>query len=163
MDISSPEKLLIANRRRKVIELRRDGMTHEAIAAAIREQFNLPNYSRQRSHEDMMAAIGEVKTLTAEEVDAHRAIEELRLDFMWRNLLPAIGEGDRASIDVGIKLCRARAQLLGLDSQIRKVVDATVDTELRTMLESLQVHLTAVEYRKVLEAVAGRRSADTKD
>ena len=39
MDISSPEKLIIANRRRRVVEMRRDGLSLEAIADVIRSEF----------------------------------------------------------------------------------------------------------------------------
>ena len=57
MDISSPEKLIIANRRRRIVEIRRDGSSLESIADTIRSEFELPNNhgirsTRHRTGED---------------------------------------------------------------------------------------------------------------
>ena len=138
MDISSPEKLIIANRRRRLVELRVSGQTLEAAASVISREFELPNYNRSRAHEDFVAVAANTNKLTLTEIQAHRKIEELRLDFMYAELLPPIKEGDVKAIDTGIKLSRARSQLLGLDAAKQSVVEDSVKAELTGVLDLLR-------------------------
>ena len=159
MDISSPEKLIIANRRRRVVELRVSGQTLESAASVISSEFELPNYNRSRAHEDMTAALAKVNKLTSTEINAHRHIEEMRLDFMWSKLLPAIKDGDVRAIDTGAKLCRAKSQLLGLDAAMRTVVDNSVKEELISVLDLLQMNLDAQTYDRILQIISGRVEA----
>ena len=156
MDISSPEKLIIANRRRRVVELRVSGQTLESAASVISSEFELPNYNRSRAHEDFVAALANANKLTSTEIDAHRKVEEMRLDFMWSKLLPAIKDGDIKAIDTGAKLCRAKSQLLGLDAAVQTVVDNSVKQELTSAMDLLQMNLDAQTYDRVLQIIAGR-------
>jgi hypothetical protein len=156
MDISSPEKLLIANRRRRVVELRRDGMSLESIADTIRSEFELPNYCKQRSHDDVLAALSGANKLTATEVAAYRKIEEMRLDYMFSKLLPGIEASDVKSIDAGVKVCHRKARLLGLDAATQAMVEDTVQEELNAVLDGLQRNLSPQTYEKVLEILSGR-------
>ena len=156
MDISSPEKLIIANRRRRVVELRVSGQTLESAASVISVEFELPNYNRSRAHEDFVAALANANKLTSTEIDAHRKVEEMRLDFMWSKLLPAIKDGDIKAIDTGAKLCRAKSQLLGLDAAVQTVVDNSVKQELTSAMDLLQMNLDAQTYDRVLQIIAGR-------
>ena len=159
MDISSPEKLIIANRRRRVVELRVSGQTLESAASVISVEFELPNYNRSRAHEDFTAALANVNKLTSTEINAHRKIEEMRLDFMWSKLVPAIKDGDVKAIDTGAKLCRAKSQLLGLDAAVQTVVDNSVKQELTSAMDLLQMNLDAQAYDRVLQIIAGRVEA----
>ena len=161
MDISSPEKLIIANRRRRVVELRVSGQTLESAASVISVEFELPNYNRSRAHEDFIAALAKVNKLTSTEINAHRKIEEMRLDFMWSKLLPAIVDGEVKAIDTGTKLCRAKSQLLGLDAATQNVIKNSVKEELISVLDQLQMNLDAQTYDRVLQIIAGR--ADEPD
>ena len=156
MDISSPEKLIIANRRRRVVEMRRDGLSLEAIADVIRSEFESPSYCKQRSHDDLMAALSKSNKLTATEIVAYRKIEELRLDFMWSKLVPAMSQGEVKAIDSGVKLCRAKSQLLGLDAATQTIVENSVKQELNSVLDQLQVSFDAPTYRLILGVIAGR-------
>ncbi len=156
MDISSPEKLLIANRRRRVVELRRDGMSLEAIADTIRSEFESPNYCKQRSHDDLVSALSSANKLTADEVNVYRRIEELRLDFMWEKVLPGIEDGDTKAIDCGIKIAHCKSKLLGLNAATQTIVDSTVRMELNSVLDQLQANLSPQNYEQVLHIIAGR-------
>jgi hypothetical protein len=154
--ISSPEKLIIANRRRRVVELRRDGMSLEAIADTIRSEFESPNYCKQRSHDDLVAALSGANKLTADEVSVFRRIEELRLDYMWEKLVPGIEATCVKSIEAGIKIVHLKAKLLGLNSSTAAVVESTVQMELNSVLDLLQSNLSPQNYEKVLHVIAGR-------
>ena len=156
MNISSPEKLIIANRRRRVVELRVSGQTLESAASIISSEFELPNYNRSRAHEDCIAALANANKLTSTEIDAHRKIEEMRLDFMWLKLLPAIINGEVKAIDTGAKLCRARSQLLGLDAAMQNIVENSVKEEINAVLDQLQMALDAKTYNRVLQIISGR-------
>ena len=163
MDISSPEKLIIANRRRRVVELRRDGLSLEAIADVIRSEYNAPNYCKQRSHSDLIAALAGSNKLTANELVAYREIEKLRLDYMWSKLLPGIESCDQKSIDTGIKLCRAKSQLLGLDSSVSAVVENSVSAELNSVLDQIEKAFDAPTFHKILETISGKMAASDDD
>jgi hypothetical protein len=156
MNISSPEKLLIANRRRRVVELRRDGMSLEVIADTIRSEFESPNYCKQRSHDDLVAALSGANKLTADEVNVYRRIEELRLDFMWERLVPGIEAACVKSIEAGIKLCHRKSKLMGIDAVNQAIVEDTVQKELNSALDQLQNNLSPQHYQKVLEVLSGR-------
>ncbi len=75
MDLSSPDKLIIGERRRRLVDLRVSGETLEAAASVISAEFNLPNYNRSRAHEDFMAALSKSQKLTADEICAYRKLE----------------------------------------------------------------------------------------
>jgi hypothetical protein len=156
MDISSPEKLLIANRRRRVVELRRDGMSLEAIADTIRGEFEAPNYCKQRSHDDLLAALSGANKLTADEVNVYRRIEEMRLDFMWERLVPGIEAACVKSIEAGIKLCHRKSKLMGIDAVNQAIVEDTVQKELNLALDQLQIYLSPDTYQNVLEVLSRR-------
>ena len=138
------------------MELRVSGQTLESAASIISREFELPNYNRSRAHEDCIAALANANKLTATEINAHRKIEEMRLDFMWSKLLPAIVNGEVKAIDTGAKLCRARSQLLGLDAAMQNIVENSVTEELNSVLDRLQMALDAKTYDRVLQIISGR-------
>ena len=107
----------------------------------------------------MTAALAKVNKLTSTEINAHRQIEEMRLDFMWSKLLPAIKDGDVKAIDTGAKLCRAKSQLLGLDAAMQTVVKNSVKEELISVLDQLQINLDAQTYDRILQIISGRVEA----
>lgn len=156
MDLSSPDKLIIGERRRRLVDLRVSGETLEAAASIISEEFHLPNYNRSRAHEDFMAALAKSNKLTADEICAYRKLEENRLDFMFARLLPGIQASDVKSIEAGIKICHRKARLLGLDMANQAIVESTVDRELNQALNELQNNLRPDEYRQVLEVLSRR-------
>jgi hypothetical protein len=156
MDISSPEKLIIANRRRRLVELRVSGQTLESAASVISVEFELPNYNRSRAHEDFIASLSKSNKLTTTEVNAYRKLEELRLDFMWSKLLPAMESCDVKAIDTGVKLCRAKSQLLGLDAAMQNIVENSVKQELTSVLDQLQKAFDAPTYQSILNVIAGK-------
>lgn len=160
---SSPEKLLIANRRRRVVEMRRDGMNLESIADTIRSEFELPNYCRQRSHDDLMAALSKNNRLTASEIVAYRKVEELRLDFMWSKLLFGMSQGDEKAITAGIKLCRAKSQLMDLDAGTQTIVENSVRQELTSVLDQLQSSFDAPTYELILGVIARKNDDDLEE
>ena len=163
MDISSPEKLLIANRRRRLVELRVQGFTLEGCAEVISGEYELPNYTRSRAHDDFKAVLGQSNRLTSVEVAAHRKIEEMRLDLMFSKLLPAIKQGDIKAIEAGIKCSKAKAQLLGLDSAAALVIENSVALELNAVLNDLEQALSPESYAKILTVIATKTNSDDSD
>lgn len=154
MDISSPEKLLIENRRCRVVELRSDGMTLKAIAETIRSEFKLPNYSKQRAHDDFLAALSDAKKLTDTKIAAYREIEEMRLDIMLSKLWPGIEASDIKSINAAVKVCNRRAHLLGLNATIQTVAEDKTKAELNAVVDKLEEHLSPKTYEQVLEIIS---------
>lgn len=155
MIFTSPEKLLIGQRRARVVALRVEGKSLESIAETIRQEFELPHYCRQRSHDDLLAALSKSNRLTATEVSAYRRIEELRLDYMWSKLLTGMAQGDEKSITAGVRVCRAKSQLMGLDAGTESIVENSVKQELNSVLDQLQASFDAETYSRILTLIAG--------
>lgn len=156
MDLSSPEKLLISSRRNRVVQMRVEGKTLEAIAEVVSEEYGLPRYNKSRAYEDFTAALSKNNRLSLTEISAYRKLEEMRLDYLWTKLKPALEGGHPQAIDSGVKLCRAKSQLLGLDANKEAVIENSVEAELNSFLDQLKMSMDEPTYTKILQVIAGR-------
>jgi hypothetical protein len=107
---ASPDDANVETLKAQAMQLRIAGHSYRAIGRAI-------GRSHTRAHELVIAALREVRTLTAERVAELRSLEAARLDDLWWKLYPK-KSGDVLSADKARALARiseGRRQLFGLD------------------------------------------------
>jgi hypothetical protein len=96
-----------AARNAKIIEMRRSGKTCAAIAS----KFGI---NRQRVHAIILAAIKEVQREPAKSLIA---LENERLDALWRKAYRLAMQGDLQAIAACLRIMERRASLLALDGK----------------------------------------------
>lgn len=106
-------KLTAADRQRRALELRRQGLDYAAIAD------ELGYAGRQGAHKAVSSAL---QRHEAESVDDLRRVEGLRLDDLQRAVWPAAMAGDLAAVGKALEVMARRAKLFGLDTQPRTAV-----------------------------------------
>lgn len=119
--LTAPEKLNVAMRRRRVLELRRGGYNFYEIADAIREEFeDCPeSYDSRLAYLDLQRLLDEMRSELSEALPDVIALEASRLDEMLKALWPAVLRGRERSIEIALKVMERRAEMLGLDSGIK--------------------------------------------
>jgi hypothetical protein len=126
------DRLRTAERRAEVLRLRLAGLQFADIAAQLD-----PPVSKQRAHQLYRAALAEV---VREPGEAVIKAELLRLDMLWRALLPQALRGSARHVEVAVRLLERRARMLGLDAPTRAEVHLTgeeveaLDTEIEALL-----------------------------
>jgi hypothetical protein len=121
------DRLRQAERRAEVLRLRLAGLEFADIAARLD-----PPVSKQRAHQLYRAALAEVVREPASEIIT---AEVLRLDLLWRALLPAVVRGSARHTEVAVRVAERRARMLGLDAPTRTevlTIDA-IDAEIRQL------------------------------
>lgn len=113
---ASAKRIADFDRQNKALELRRAGMTYEAIAKNL--GYRGPTGSRKAILTAMRKAI-------QEPADDVRQLELARLDRMQAGVWAAAITGDAASIVAVLKIMARRALYLGLDAPVK--VDITVE------------------------------------
>jgi hypothetical protein len=121
------DRLRQQQRRAEVLRLRLAGLEFADIAARLD-----PPVSKQRAHQLYAAALAEV---VREPGEAVIKAELLRLDMLWRALLPRALGGSARHVEVALRLLERRARMLGLDAPTRTevlTIDA-IDAEIRQL------------------------------
>lgn len=127
-------------RERQVLELRRDGLTFDAIARRL-------GYSDPSgAYHAFQRALARITEEPAQEV---RRLELERLDWMFECLRDAIAKGRGYAIEKGIMIMDRRARLLGLDAPTKHQV--TVSDTLVAEIESLAHDLGVLDAEVVEE------------
>ena len=122
MALTQPEKLKIATRRYRVLELRRSGMNFYGIADHIRDEFGEecpPSYDARSAYVDLQRLLDEMRNDLSESLPDVISLEASRLDEMLQALWPAVVRGRERSIEIALKVMERRAQMLGLDAGIK--------------------------------------------
>lgn len=114
--VTRPTLIGKTERRREAIDLRRQGLTFEAIGERM-------GISRQSAHELVQKAMVEFRTDTAEAVEDHRRLELARLERIAEILWPAVEEGRGDAVDRVLKVAQRKAALLGLDLKTPEAVN----------------------------------------
>lgn len=104
-----------AERRAKILELRKAGVSVPAIA----RNLEIPTHKVAKEIREALAELGECAIKNA---DAIRTLELERLDEMLRAVWPAVRGGDVQSIGTALKISERRAKLTGLDAPSRTEV-----------------------------------------
>ncbi len=108
-----------ADRKTRVLDLRRTGMTIRAIA-------DVEGISRTRAHELIVEALAALPVSRAEEL---RALELEKLDGHERALAAKCAKGDTRAVGASLRVAERRAKLLGLDMPTRHEVVAPAVVE----------------------------------
>lgn len=101
------DRVTLAERRARAINLRRGGASYRDIARQL-------GVSTTRAWELVGDALGAVEV---DAVDRLRQIESERLDAAQMALWPRVATGDPRAVDAFVRLSARRARLLGLDLQ----------------------------------------------
>lgn len=120
--LTDPQKLQVAIRRRRVLELRRAGHSFYEIADTIREELadECPeSYDSRSAYLDLQRLLDEMRSELSETLPDVIALEASRLDEMLKALWPSVLRGRERSIEIALRVMERRAQMLGLDSGIK--------------------------------------------
>lgn len=121
----------IAERRAKVLELRKQGLSSRKIALALAPMGIKAAYNTVS--EDIRAVMGDLARETNESALECRAMELQRLDALqaalWDRAIGAAGEVDLNAADRVLRIIRQRSELLGLlpDRGVRAAAAAVVN------------------------------------
>lgn len=132
------EKENVLTRRRRVMELRRAGLSIRKISDVLSEE-GWKSASRSTVCDDLNAALKDLIAETLEETQAARAMELDRLDGMYSAIYAGISRGDMHAIDRALKISQRRAALLGLDQTSPQNINLNLnnlsDEELKAVAE----------------------------
>ena len=124
----SPSRAVkIAERRLKIIEKRRNGLSMAAIAKEV-------GCSTMTVSNDLRFLLSELVALSADQVAEHRQLELERLDALWAAIYPdAIKKGNVWKIDRCLAIMERRAKLLGLDKPLKHILQGDKDNPLELL------------------------------
>lgn len=109
----------VATRSAQLLELRKAGMTYQAIGNAL-------GMTRQAAHKAVTKALRELVNHTAEDAAEVRALELLRLDAMLAGLWAQATRGNLGAVDRALRIAERRAKITGIDAPT-KVAPTTND------------------------------------
>lgn len=143
MGTSRPENKIDTKRRRKrVLELRKQGLLYREIAERIREQFapeELPNgFDASYVGQDLRRALQNVESDLETEARDMLRMELRRLNEMQAALWSKAMQGEETAVDRILRVMERRAKYLGLDEpeEIRAEIGAGLD--LSVLLDALE-------------------------
>lgn len=113
--VTRPDQLIVAERRRKAFALRKGGASYQEIADAL-------GVSVSTANAYVVDVLKQLKSEVQEEAEDIKALEMMRLDQMWMALEGQIRKGDIKAIDKGIKIMERRSKFLGLDSPVKTAI-----------------------------------------
>jgi hypothetical protein len=122
---SGDDLLLPAEKRRKVLDMKRKGSHYEEIADQV-------GYTPAYCRKIVAEALKELAIQCTETAAEIRQLEEERLDTMYKALEEKIAAGILGAIEAGLKIMGRRAALRGLDqpATLRLTFDKHTDAEL---------------------------------
>lgn len=112
-------RLAAAERRRRILELRRSGSTLDLIGQAM-------GITRQRVHAVLKSELARTAAESAADADLLRALEVERLDCLLHGIWERAQSGNLDAVDRALKIAARRAALLGLDRPV-KIAPTTPD------------------------------------
>lgn len=99
-----------AERRIKALELRKAALSYRAIGKQL-------DISECQAHDDVKAALVDLKALQDESAEELRSIELERLDQMQAVMQQKALKGDASAVDRVLRIMERRAKLTGIDLQ----------------------------------------------
>ena len=129
---TSGRRLRGAECRARALELRKNGLTYEAIAQEL-------GISLQYAHKTVSQALAALEKANAEEARHVRTLELERLETLFLKAFTRARKGDLGAIDRVLRIMERKAKLLGLDAPSRSEVTASLTStnewvELRTRI-----------------------------
>lgn len=117
--LSTEQKVEIAERRKRVLDLRLAGVTYRAIAKA-------EGVSHATIVSDVQAALADIPRHSADEL---RQVETERLDQLQRAVWGDALKGHLGAVDKALRIVDRRARLLGLDAPQQVQISGDVDLD----------------------------------
>lgn len=111
---TSPRRLAAVDKQAQALELRKAGVSFDAIAAAL--GYRGKSGARQ-------AVMGAIQKILREPVEEFVALELARLDDMGFALWPAVRRGEEKAIARMLDVMVRRAKLIGLDAPTKLAVE----------------------------------------
>ena len=147
--ITEAKRLTAAERRPKVVALRRQGLSVREIAARF-------NVSHVTVVNDLHAAYTRFAEQESAETALLRQLETLRLDRLQQAVWPAAITGDAQAVQAVVSIIDRRSRLLGLDTpiQLRTLVVDGTQKQVEAIMTRLGERLDEETFKKVLEALA---------
>lgn len=105
----SPAKISAAERRAKALEMRKGGMTYDAIGKNL-------GISQVAAYKHVKRAL---TLLVQEPLEEYRKVEFERLSIMLRAIWPKVLAGNEKSIETGLKISQRICRLMGLDAPLK--------------------------------------------
>jgi DNA-binding CsgD family transcriptional regulator len=129
-DVITPQ---VAERARRMYELRLKGVSITAIAQAFKCTPNTVNTTLQRH----------IRKEIVPYVEEYREMQKGRLDYLWEKLVNSgkLEKGDPAAINAGVNILRRYAETVGSDAPTKIELNAHVDPreiELRDLIRAAQ-------------------------
>ena len=131
------ELLSTAKRRRRVLELRKEGCTQRDIAEQLRDEFGevaLPNgWDSRYVAKDIKRELQKVRSDLEETAADVRSMELRRLDELLSGLWPDATDGDTDAVGAVLRVMKRRAKMLGIDEpeEFAQVVELVESEEYR--------------------------------
>ena len=113
---TKPSTIGNTERRRQAVDLRRRGLTFEAIGKEM-------GISPQAAHQLVTLSLRDFRTDTAEAVEDHRRLELARLERIVEIMWPQVEEGRGDAVDRVLRVAQRKAALLGLDLRTPEAVN----------------------------------------
>ena len=113
-----------ADRRVKALELRMRGEPYRAIGETL-------GVSEAQAHRDVHTALAALAKREQVLAEAHRAMEDARLDVALVGLWPKVAKGDVDAINAWVRVSESRRRLYGLDLQPGTLLPGNVEIILR--------------------------------
>ena len=133
--LSTEQKVEIAERRKRALDLRLAGLSFRAIAKA-------EGVSHATIISDIKEALADIPRSSAEEL---RQVESARLDQLQRAIWGDALKGDLGAVDKAVKIIDRRARLLGLDApqQVQVSSDVDLDATAEKILKAAELAFNA--------------------
>lgn len=103
------QKAVVAERRKKALELRKAGATYDDIGKQL-------GISKHAAYKHVMAALKEIREEVAEDARDVLRLELERLDYMQMRLWQQVQQGHNGAVDRVLRIMERRAKLLGIDN-----------------------------------------------
>jgi hypothetical protein len=149
-----PSKAQLLERRVRALDLKVTGFLPREIVAAVKKELNLASYTVDQYYNDIQEATKSSCQRSKQEQEDLIELELVRLDYLYRRLIPKVLKDDVRAITAALKIIQARAAMLGLNAPIRTQVEAGVELELTQALAAIRSILPDDQYRKVVLAIS---------
>lgn len=129
---SSPRKIEAAERRIQALDLRKAGLTYQAIADRL--GFKSPASAKKT----VDTALDEMREIYREQAEQLIELECQRLDRLLQGLWLKAAGGNPRAVEAALKIMERRARLLGLDSAQKKELSGPGGQPLLDLTTALQ-------------------------
>lgn len=127
MSRTAPKRIRGIIHSRRALEMRLKGLPYTEIASAL-------GVSQAWAYRLVAKELARQKELTSEKAMELIRLESLRLDELWKAVLPRCQTGEPRAIAAALAIMDRRARLLGLDAPVKST--STVELELKEMSDS---------------------------